>query len=334
MVAIAEPISRFVLLKTRFVRHFRRWAELPEEVREATLDLVAEPYLRTGYPTAEDFAAAFGVRPGTAEYAAAWRREIARRREMQRAIYRDEDWVYVLGVRSREGRLHALGTIMVVRGARDLPLAAAIGDPASTLPTLRILHFACGPGAGLDPAAVTEARLAEFCRMCVLQQPELLALVGAGVLTLAEAAYIENHAFSELFALAYHHDQARGVPPLAYLGNSPPWMISALERRGLAVRRLYLAAGAEPTARVLGSGQGGSAYFGRWRAVLATVVPGEIMAGGTAAAVAHLVRTGFEAWDRLGLSLPFWILNDAQTVDAMARLTRAVGLDAAPEEGR
>ena len=63
----------------------RPWRSMPEEVREAILNLLAEPYVRMAYPTEADFAAAFGAVVGTPTYREAWARQLAERRAVQRA---------------------------------------------------------------------------------------------------------------------------------------------------------------------------------------------------------------------------------------------------------
>ena len=150
------------------------------------------------------------------------------------------------------------------------------------------------------------------------------------VLTHAAADYVERHGFNEVFALSYWRDQARPAPPRAYIANALPRLSNALARRGLDVRPLYLAAGAEPTARVLNSGQSTSVYFGKWPALLRRYVPEAVLATGTAAAIAHLARQGFTDWSELELSLPFLILNNARTAGAFAQLAAACGLAADP----
>lgn len=309
----------------QLLRSDRRWRDQPEEVRAAVLDLLAEPYVRLGYPTEAAFAAAFNVPVGSPEYRAAWAAEVARRKTSHRAAYGDDDWVYALYARGG-GELVALATILTIHGTRDVPLGEAIGDPASSLPTLRMLRFACDPAPGSLRPDVPESRLAELARLVVRQPPDLAALVAAGTLTLAEAAYVEAHAFNEMFAMAYWRDQARPGPPAAYLGNAPPWLIDALERRGLDVRRLYRAAGAGPTARVLQSGESTSAYFKRWETLVAPLVPQAVLVRGIAAAIHYLAQQEDTSWHHLALSLPFCILNSPKTRGAMATLALGCGL--------
>jgi hypothetical protein len=310
----------------QLLRFDRRWRDQPEDVRAAVLDLIAEPYVRLGYPTDEAFASAFNVPIGSLAYREAWAAEVARRKHSHRAAYGDDDWVYALCARGSAGELVALATILTVHGTRDVALGEAIGDPASSFPTLRMLTFACDSGPGSLSADVPECRLAELARMAVRQSPDLAALVSGGSITLAAAAYVEAHGFNEMFAMSYWRDQARPEPPVAYLGNSPPWMIDALERRGLDVRRLYRMAGAGPTPRVLQSGESTSAYFKRWEALVAPLVPQAVLAQGIAAAVRYLAQQEDTGWHSLALSLPFYILNSPKTRAAMASLALACGL--------
>src|SRR3954452_15873330 len=151
----------------QLLRFDRRWRDQPEEVRAAILDLIAEPYLRLGYPTDEAFASAFDVAIGTPAFREAWAAEMDRRRISHRAAYDDDNWVYALCARGGAGELVALATILTVHGTRDVPLAEAIGDPASSLSTLRMLRFACDAGPGSLSAAVPERRLSELGRLAV-----------------------------------------------------------------------------------------------------------------------------------------------------------------------
>lgn len=308
------------------LRFDRRWRDQPEAVRAAILDLLAEPYLRLAYPRDEDFASAFGVAVGTPEFRALWSAEVARRTISQRAAFGDDDWVYALCARGDEGELVALATILTARGRRDVALGAAIGDPESSLSTLRMLRFACDPEPTALGAGVPERQLAETARLVVRQPPDLVALVSKGTLTLAEAAYVQAHGFNEMFAMPFWRDQARPDPPVAYLGNTQPWLVDALARRGLDVRRLYLAAGAEPTPRVLQSGESTSVYFKRWRSLVEPLVPQPILARGIAAAIHYLAHQEDTRWHSLPLSLPYCILNSAKTRGAMANLANACGL--------
>lgn len=304
----------------------RPWRQMPPPAREAILDLIAEPYVRLAYPKEADFAAAFGVEPGTMAYREAWADQVAERKAIHRNAYGDDDRVYALCARGRDGALVALATMLTARGTRSTPLADAIGDPRSSLPTLRLLHFTCGLESGLSATTTPEHALAEFARICVRQRQELLALVSVGRLTHAEAAYVEERGFDEVFALSYWRDRALPDPPRAYLGNAQPRMSGALARRGLDVRPLHLAAGASPSARVLGAGGSTGAYFGKWPRVLEPHVPAAVLDRGVAAAILYLVESGFDGWDSLELSLPFLILNNARTAEAMATIANACAL--------
>lgn len=322
-------MTRFIVdapKRMRLLRFDHRWRDQPEEVRAAILDLLAEPYLQLAYPDEAAFAAARGVATGTPEFRVAWAAEVDRRKAIQRAAYGDDDWVYAICARGRDGALVALATILTARGARDVPLGEAIGDPASSLSTLRMLRFAVEAAPGPLGAATPERQITETARLAVRQAPELVALVIAGTLTLAEAAYIEAHGFNEMFAMPYWRDQARPDPPVAYLGNTQPWLMDALERRGLDLRRLYRAAGAEPTPLVLGSGDSTSVYFTRWASLVGPLVPPDVRGRGVAAAIRHLAAGEDTAWHNLPLSLPYCILNSPRTRAAMATLAHACGL--------
>ncbi|CAA9553419.1 MAG: hypothetical protein AVDCRST_MAG18-497 [uncultured Thermomicrobiales bacterium] len=310
----------------------RRWAEMPGEAREAIGDLLAEPYLRLSYPSAGAFAEAFDVVPGTAAFEAEWRRQATRCKEGLLTAYDPESRVYALCARGRDGALVALATMLTVRGTRETPLTEAIGDAASSVPTLQLLRFAFGPGLGLAAGETPERRIAEFGRICIRQPEELVALVMAGTLSLAQAAYVEERGFDEMFAQSYWRDQALPEPPLAYFGNMKSWMADGLARRGLGLRPLFLHDGAEPTERVLHSGRLSTAYFGQWRGALAPLVPPETLALGTRAAIRRLAREGFADWAALPISLPYLILNNARTTEAMANLAVACGFAAGTVE--
>ncbi len=303
----------------------RLWVELTEEMHEAIGDLLAEPYLRLSYPSAAAFGTAFGVVAGTAAFAEEWARQIERCKWGLIAAYSDESRVYLLCTRAAEGRLVALATMLTVRGTRETLLTEAIGDAESSVPTLQLLRFAFGPGLGVDAGATPERRMAEFGRICVRQPGELIALVAEGTLSLAQAAYVEERGFDEMFAQSFWRDQALPEPPLAYFGNMKPWMADGLSRRGLDLRPLFLHDGAEPTERVLNSGRLSAAYFGQWHAALAPLVPAATLAAGTRVAIRQLAREGFAEWRALPISLPYLILNNARTVEAMANLAVGCG---------
>ena len=178
----------------------RLWAEMTAEMREAIGELLAEPYLRLSYPSAAAFGAAFGVVTGTAAFAGEWARQIERCKWGLIAAYGDESRVYLLCTRAADGRLVALATMLTVRGTRETLLTEAIGDAESSVPTLQLLRFAFGPGLDVDAGATPERRMAEFGRICVRQPGELIALVADGTLSLAQAAYVEERGFDEMFA--------------------------------------------------------------------------------------------------------------------------------------
>jgi hypothetical protein len=302
----------------------RPWRAMPGDVREAIGDLLAEPYVRLSYPTVSAFGVAFDESPGTPAYREEWARQVARCKAGLLAAYPDDAFVYALCARHPAGDLVALATMLTARGERDVALADAIGDPASSIPTLQLLRFAFDPAAGLT-GTTPERRVAEFGRICVRQPAGLATLVCDGTLSLAQAAYVEEHGFDEMFARSYWRDQALPDPPLAYLGNMKPWMAQGLARRGLDLFPLFLHDGAEPTERVLTSGRLSAAYFGQWREVLAPLVPGEILAAGTRAAIRHLARQGFDRWPDLPISLPYLIRNNARTAEALANLAVGCG---------
>lgn len=327
---VQPPIST---MTGKLERIDRPWRAMPEEVREAIGDLLAEPYVRLSFPTAAAFGAAFGVCPDTAAYRQEWARQVAHCKAGLLAAYHDESRVYALCAHHPTGDLVALATMLTVRGARDIALADAIGDPTSSIPTLQLLRFAFDPVAGLSAESTPEHRVAEFGRICVRQPPELVALVCAGTLTLAQAAYVEERGFDEMFAQSYWRDQASPNPPCAYLGNMKPLMAQGLIRRGLDLHPLFLHDGAEPTERVLNSGRLSAAYFRQWRGVLAPLVPREVLATSTRAAVRYLAQHGFDAWEDLPISLPYLIRNNAKTTEAMANLALACGFAAtAPDD--
>lgn len=184
----------------------RLWVELTEEMHEAIGDLLAEPYLRLSYPSAAAFGTAFGVVAGTAAFAEEWARQIERCKWGLIAAYSDESRVYLLCTRAAEGRPVALATMLTVRGTRETLLTEAIGDAESSVPTLQLLRFAFGPGLGVDAGATPERRMAEFGRICVRQPGELIALVAEGTLSLAQAAYVEERGFDEMFAQSFWRD--------------------------------------------------------------------------------------------------------------------------------
>jgi hypothetical protein len=302
----------------------RRWAEMPGEAREAIGDLLAEPYLRLSYPSAGAFAEAFDVVPGTAAFEAEWRRQATRCKEGMLTAYDPESRVYALCARGRDGALVALATMLTVRGTRETPLTEAIGDAASSVPTLQLLRFAFGPGLGLAAGETPERRIAEFGRICIRQPEELVALVMAGTLSLAQAAYVEERGFDEMFAQSYWRDQALPEPPLAYFGNMKPWMADGLARRGLDLRPLFLHDGAEPTERVLHSG---TPQRGLLRAVVggaspagAAGDPGAGDAGGDPAAGARRVRGLGGAADLAAVSHPQQRADDRGDGESGGRL--------------
>jgi hypothetical protein len=313
----------------------RPWRAMPGEVREAIGDLLAEPYVRLSFPSTNAFSAAFGVCPDSCANHEEWARQVAHCKAGLLAAYHDEARVYALCIRRPTGDLVALATMLTVRGTRDSMLADAIGDPASSIPTLQLLRFAFDPAPGLSAGATPERQVAEFGRICVRQPPDLVARVCAGTLSLAQAAYIEERGFDEMFAQSYWRDQALADPPRAYLGNMKPLMAQGLIRRGLDLHPLFLYDGAEPTERVLNSGRLSAAYFGQWRGVLAPLVPQEVLATSTRAAVRYLARHGFAAWEELPISLPYLIHNNAKTTAAMANLALACGFAAtgSPDAG-
>jgi len=298
------------------VRFDSPWWALGGEVRAALGELVAEPYLRLSYPTDAAFTVACGHAPGSPAFAAAWAAAVARSRETQLATYGQDDWVCGIGARRADGTLVALGTMLTARGVRDIPWSAAIGDVGSRLPTLRMLRFGTGPHDGI-PADLPERALGEFARICIRQRPELAALVAEGTLSTAAATEVEGRGFDELFARSYRRDRALPDPPRAYVGNAKPRMMAVLAARGVDVRPLYLADGAEATPRILGGGEVVGAYFAQWTTALAPLVSPAILAAGPRAALRELARSGFTAWETLPLSLPHLILANARTGAAL-----------------
>lgn len=309
-------------------RIHRDWREMPTEIREPLGDLLAEPYLRLSYPTPRAFAEAFDLVPGAAAFDREWRRQVAVSKIGMLRAYADGSRVYALCASKPGGGTIALATMMTVRGTRDTVLSEAPGDAASSIPTLQLLNFAFGPEVGLTAAATPERRVAEFGRICIRQPEELVALVADGVLSLAQAAYVEERGFDEMFAQSFWRDQALPEPPLAYFGTMKPWMADGLARRGLDLRPLFLHDGAEPTETVLASGRLSAAYFGQWRSALAAVVPETTLARGVRAAIRQLAHDGFSDWQTLPISLPYVIVNNARTAEAMANLAIACGFSA------
>ncbi len=293
------------------VRFDSPWWALGNEVRAALGELLAEPYLRLSYPTDAAFAVACGHAPGSPAFVAVWADAVAHSHETQVATYGQDDWVCVIGARRADGTLVALGTMLTARGVRDLPWSAAIGDVGSRLPTLRMLRFGTGPHDGV-PADLPERALGEFARICIRQRPELAALVAEG--TLSAAAAVEERGFDEMFARSYRRDRALPDPPHAYVGNAKPRMMAA---RGVDVRPLYLADGAEATPRILGGGQIVGAYFAQWTTALAPLVSPATLALGPRAALRELARSGFTAWETLPISLPHMIVANARTGAAL-----------------
>lgn len=315
------------------LRIHRQWDEMPPGVCEAIGDLIAEPYLRLSYPSARAFAEAFDLVPNTAGYDHEWVRQVARSKAGMLAAYDDASRVYALCVEHQAGGLVALATMLTVRGSRETILAEAPGDDQSSIPTLQLLDFAFGPDAGIVATETPERRVAEFGRICIRQPGELLDLVASGTLSLAQAAYVEERGFDEMFAQSYWRDQALPDPPLAYFGTMKPWMADGLARRGLDLRPLFLHDGAEPTECILQSGRLSAAYFGQWRTALAPRVPSATLALGTRAAVRHLAHAGFREWTELPISLPYLIVNNTRTREAMANLAVACGFTARPIPG-
>ena len=296
--------------------------ELTVPKRAALAALIVPRYLTLSCPTPAAFAADRGVTPGTPAYATRWHDLEAQAYAALASSYGPQDGVSALFATTAAGTTVALATMQTIRGTSLAPLALAIGEAASTLPTHRTLQFRYPPGLGLDPTTTPEVALAEFSHLVVANPAQLRPLVIAGAITTAEARYVVQYGIAEMLVLAVQRDQAQAAPPLAYLFNTTPLLARIFQRKGLAVQPLFLG-GAAPTARLLAARHLGGVYFRRWPAELARVVPPAVLGQGVAAAIRYLVAQNFRDWHRLAISLPYLLLNDARLTTAIARLACA-----------
>ena len=292
-----------------------RYGDLTLARRGAIGVLLGPRYRAMTYPTTEGLFAALGVGPDDPSFAARLA-DLDGRIAAAQDAHNDNHAVSLLIATGLGGREVVVAVMRTIYGALPVALTARIGEPTSSLPTHRIFRFLYPPDLPFDPAATGEDRLAEWGRVVVANNTQLQPHLANGTLTGDEASYVVRHGFDAMLAGSYYRDRALAAPPLGYIYNGKPRLTNALrEGKGFSIASLYRD-GAEPTEAILDQ----SPFFRRWKPVLEEVVPAEVLARGLAAAVRHLVGSGFTDWRRLALNLPELILCDGATDRAIARL--------------
>lgn len=312
--------------RTGLQRHAALWRDYPPDLQDAIVDCITEPYVIKSLPR-EQFAAERHLPIGSAAFDAAWAALLDERRVTLKRAYEPDNLLYTIAVSPPDSTPLVLGTIMWIAGTRPNMIAETIGDPASSLPTFRMLSWPRFPAnLGIDPHTTPESRLAELSRLVLRREPELRRYVEAGYLSREDARYLQCHGSDELLARAYFCGRERLGDVAALPYNTVPRIDRWLARKGLIGEPLYLA-GATPTPRTLNGPPLLRGYF-NWAPLLAPLVPS--LAGGITEAIRYLADERPEVLAELSVSLPAIFINDARFEVAMAKLITSCGLALLP----
>jgi hypothetical protein len=227
----------------------------------------------------------------------------------------------------------ALAAMRTVRGCRDVPVSASIGDPESSLETHRLLTGFTYPSLpGFDPDTATERVVCECSRLVTIAADQLTELVRSRFITSAEAAHFAFFGFRQLIVAAYR----REIDDEQFAGSIftiQPRMAHVLCARLRLPLLPMFAGGVAPTRAALTSGALFAPYFSRWNAELQRTAPALTSQGGPTAVLAQIATQVHRRSYRCSVSLPFFLavgnrLEIAiETLEASTPRTARSGVD-------